>query len=102
MKVILPVFYQNEVTRKNDELGIDSDNSEYNCDRTIIYAVIAVTAVREKDDTLTSKVWLPCGDTLCTPLKPKEVEALIDEAYTKGSADGWKSYVEKQKQNEAN
>jgi hypothetical protein len=97
MKLIVPVYYHNDDTLVKEDTGIEAPLTEYDIRRVVIFKVDAICPA-EDGKYLYTKIWVS-GTTFSIPMKPKEVEALVDQAILTGLVDGFKIWKEKQKEN---
>ena len=96
MKLILPVCYNNDETEAKEVAGLDIHVSEYDVRRVVVYSVVAITQVHEKDGSANSRLWIG-DDNFFIPAKQKEVEKWVEEAIEYGVYDAFTPWKNKQK-----
>lgn len=95
MKLILPVFFLNEVTRPLKEAGQDYDVFTNDVRRTVIYGledIIMLEPGKSKNGKAYCSINFINEDTFASPLPLRMVEKYMDAALRGEEADAWTEY----------
>lgn len=97
MKIVLPIYVASEDAIERHKAGLEIEDDEVMCIRTVIYGtnlMIEPALVEGKNDTM-----IYFNDLeMASPIRPKELERLIDDQGPTGFVDAWTHWKRKNEQ----